>query len=232
MDWELSELGYDDHDKEVVRVNGNITYTATYESTYIEYKVVFKDEDGTVLSEALYHYGDTVVTPNDPTKASDNTYTYEFAGWDNEVVKVDGNTTYTATYESIYIEYEVVFKNEDGTLLSSNTYHYGDNVLVPENPSKPSDEAYSYGFAGWDSEVSECLGNKTYTATFTPLNVEYTIEFRNYDGTTLSTQIYHYGDTVKVGAGNVVDEEGFILLLHKGGFTIKKRCNACSFLCQ
>ena len=48
-----------------------MTYTATYTPTYIDYTVVFKNYDGTVLSTAKYHYGDTVEEPSAPTKPSD-----------------------------------------------------------------------------------------------------------------------------------------------------------------
>ena len=183
-------------DKEVVTVGGNAVYTATYTPTYIEYTIIFQNYDGTELSKATYHYGDEVATPETPSKPADNTYTYEFAGWDNEVVACAGDATYTATYNSIYIEYTVIFKNYDGTELSKTTYHYGDEVEVPETPSKPADNTYTYEFAGWDKEVVACEGDATYTATYDPVYIEYTIIFKNYDGTELSNTTYHYGDEV------------------------------------
>ena len=183
-------------DKEVVAVGGNAVYTATYTPTYIEYMVIFKNYDGTELSKATYHYGDEVATPETPSKPADNTYIYEFAGWDNEVVACAGDATYTATYNSIYIEYTVIFKNYDGTELSKTTYHYGDEVATPETPSKPADNTYTYEFAGWDKEVVACEGDATYTATYDSVYIEYTIIFQNYDGTELSKKTYHYGDEV------------------------------------
>ena len=45
-----------------------------------------------------YKYGDTVVPPEDPKRAADETYTYAFAGWTPEVVPVAGDAAYTATY--------------------------------------------------------------------------------------------------------------------------------------
>ena len=107
--------------------------------------------------------------PSTPTKPSDNTYSYTFAGWDNEVVAVTGNATYTATYTPTYIDYTVVFKNYDGTVLSTATYHYGDTVEEPSAPTKPSDETYDYGFSGWDKAVTTCDGDKIYTAQFTQI---------------------------------------------------------------
>ena len=88
-------------------------------------------------------------SPAAPSKAADHTYTYVFAGWDNEVVTCMGDTTYTATYDSIYIEYTVVFKDWDGTVLFEQVYHYGDEVIPPAAPSKPADKYYSYPFKTW-----------------------------------------------------------------------------------
>jgi len=185
-------------DSEVVSCNGHKTYTATYTTAYIEYTVVFKDWNGNVISSNEYHYGQSVTKPSNPTRDADNTYTYAFAGWDKTVTSCTESTVYTATYSSTYIEYEVVFKNYDGTILSTSKYHYGDTVVVPETPTKPADESYTYGFAGWDSEVTACLGNKTYIATFNPTNVEYTVVFKDHNGNVISSETYHFGDEVVV----------------------------------
>ncbi len=183
-------------DKEVINVVGDVTYTATYNATYIDYTVVFKNYDGTVLSSKTYHYGDTVAEPSVPTKPADNTYTYMFKAWDNNIVAVNGNAEYIAQFDSVYVEYTIVFKNYDGTVLSSKTYHYGDIVEDPLSPIKPADNTYTYTFKAWDKDVVNVSGDATYTATYDATYIEYTIVFKNYDGTVLSSTTYHYGDTV------------------------------------
>lgn len=185
-------------DKEVVDCAGDATYTATYTKEYINYTVVFKNWDGIVLSTKTYHYGDAVIVPANPTKAADSTYTYTFAGWDNAVVNCTGNATYTATYTPTYINYTIVFKNWNGTVLSTKTYHYGDNVIVPADPSKSADNTYTYIFAGWDKEIVNCAGDATYTATYTPTYINYTVEFEDWNGKVISSNTYHWGDTVTV----------------------------------
>ena len=184
-------------DKEVVSVAGNVTYTATYDATYIEYTIVFKNYDGTVLSSKAYHYGDTVAEPSTPKKAADNTYTYVFKSWDKNVVAVNGNAEYIAQFDSVHIEYTIIFKNYDGMVLSSKTYHYGDAVEEPKSPVKPADNTYTYMFKAWDKEVVSVSGNVTYTATYEATYIEYMVVFKNYDGTVLSSKTYHYGDTVE-----------------------------------
>ena len=185
-------------DKEVTPVKGDETYTAVYEPVYIEYTVKFIDYDNTIISEKTYHYDDTVILPDDPVRQPDNIYSYEFIKWSPEINTVKGNATYKATYESAYIEYTVRFVDYDGTLISENVYHYGDTVVLPDNPTREKDDEYTYTFAGWDKEVKACTGNETYTAEYTTDENVYTIIFRNYDGKAINTSIYHYGEEVTV----------------------------------
>ena len=153
-------------DKEVTSVKGNADYTAVYTDEYNKYIVRFLNEDGTVILKSTYHYGDDVVVPVAPAKTADETYTYKFAGWDKEVTSVKGNTDYTAVYESSYIDYTVRFLNEDGSVITETTYHYGEDVTVPADPAKAADETYTYTFAGWDKEVTSVKENVDYTATY------------------------------------------------------------------
>ena len=77
----------------------SVTYKANYTSTYINYTIKFLDYDDTVISNVNYHYNDTVVEPEAPTREADNTYTYVFAGWDKAVSKTaTESVTYKATY--------------------------------------------------------------------------------------------------------------------------------------
>ena len=187
-------------DQEVTVVGGNKTYTASFTPVYIEYTVEFKDQNGNTLSTNTYHYGDEVTAPSNPTKAADNTYTYAFAGWNKEVVACDGDATYTATFTPTYIEYTVEFKDFGGETISSSTYHYGDAIVVPANPTRAADLLGTYSFKGWDKAIVACAGNATYTATYDITYINYTVTFKNYDGSTISTKTYHYGDTVTVPA--------------------------------
>ncbi|MBQ6650015.1 MAG: InlB B-repeat-containing protein, partial [Atopobiaceae bacterium] len=88
---------------EIVPATENATYTAQRTQALRQYPVTFVDEDGsTVLKdETLYDYGtpaSDIVQPATPTKPSDATNDYTFAGWDPELAEVTGDATYTATY--------------------------------------------------------------------------------------------------------------------------------------
>ena len=187
-------------DKEVTSVKGNVDYKAVYEPSYIDYTVRFLNEDGSVITEATYHYGEDVVVPADPAKEADETYTYTFAGWDKEVTSVKGNTDYTAVYTDEYNKYIVRFLDEDGTVILKSTYHYGEDVVIPANPAKAADETYTYTFAGWDKEVTSVKGNTDYKAVYESSYIDYTVRFLNEDGSVITEATYHYGDDVAVPA--------------------------------
>ena len=92
------------------------------------------------------------------------------AGFDNTKV---GTNTLTVTYEGKtttlnveIVKAKVVFKLDDGTVISEQEYLYGDTVAVPVNPTKPADSNGYYAFVGWDKEVTVCQGDATYTAVF------------------------------------------------------------------
>ena len=65
------------------------------------------------------------------------------------------------------VGYTVTFKDEDGTVLSSDVYESGATVTVPAAPAKPYDSSRHYSFKGWDKTVVPATADATYTATYT-----------------------------------------------------------------
>jgi predicted nucleic acid-binding protein len=176
-------------------VTGNAVYTATYTATPNQYTVTFKDEDGSVLDSRKWDYGTIpAYTGGTPAKAADAHYTYTFAGWDKAVVAVTGDATYTATYSSTVRQYTVTFKDEDGSVLDSREWNYGTTPSCTE-PTKASDAQYTYTFAGWDKEVVAVTGAATYIATYTTALNQYTVVFKDEDGSVLDSREWNYGTT-------------------------------------
>ncbi|MBR6022775.1 MAG: hypothetical protein IK066_10230, partial [Kiritimatiellae bacterium] len=68
------------------------------------YAVAFVDEDGSVLKKAVQYpegtAADDIVQPAEPTKAADERWVYEFAGWTPPLAEVTTNATYGATYRA------------------------------------------------------------------------------------------------------------------------------------
>jgi len=139
----------------------------------VEFTIIFKNWDNSVLATQTYHYGDPVVLPENPTRPADNTYTYTFNGWNPAVVTpVVGDATYTATYTSTYINYTitVVASPTGGGNVGGggNSFHYGDNAYLTATANT------GYTFSHWNdgntnaTRTVTVTGNATYTATFTP----------------------------------------------------------------
>lgn len=196
----------------------------TVQDEYV-YRIVFKNYDDTILSEKTYHYGDEIDIPENPTKSADNTFTYTFVGWDKEVVNCVGDAVYTATYTSAYRDYNVVFKDWNGDVLSTKTYHYGDQVTKPTDPTKAADNIYIYTFCGWDSPVVDCAGDAIYTATYTATYIDYTVVFKNWDGSVISEKSYHYGDIVVVPSEPTREDDGNYTYTFKGWDKTVVNCN-------
>ena len=142
--------------------------TDTFDVEITTATVRFVDYDGRELSSGEYMYLDPVAVPENPERPGDETYTYTFAGWDKTVEACTGDAVYTAVYTPVYIDYTVTFRNADGSLISSRTYHYGETVEIPAEPEKPADVPENYVFKGWGSEISVCTGDAEYTAVFEP----------------------------------------------------------------
>lgn len=63
-----------------------------------DYTVCFLNEDGSVVAEKTYQYGD-VVSCKEPDKPGDNSSAFRFAGWDKPIVRCSGDAVYTAVFE-------------------------------------------------------------------------------------------------------------------------------------
>ncbi len=197
-------------------VTSNVTYTATYTASTRQYTVTFVDEDGeTVLKEATaYDYGtaaDAIVKPDDPTKESTTSQTFEFAGWSPAVAEVTSNATYTATYTASTRQYTVTFVDEDGetVLKEATAYDYGtaaDDIVKPDDPTKESTASQTFEFAGWSPAVAEVTSNATYTATYTASVRTYTITWV-VDGVETTTQVAWHETPAYSGTPSKAEDE-------------------------
>lgn len=180
---------------EIAPVTGEATYTAAYSNTVNDYTIEFVDEDGTVLQSEVLPYGETPSFKGEtPTKAADAQYTYTFSDWDKAIEMVTGNATYTAVYSKVVNNYEVIFADEDGTVLQKETLPYGETPSFKgEDPIKAEDEAYTYTFSGWDKDIEAVSGDVTYTAVYTKTIKKFMVTFVNEDGTVLQSTEFSYG---------------------------------------
>ncbi len=84
-------------DREIEPVSADTVYNAVFDSTLRVYAITFFNSDGTVYQTAEYNYGDTIIPPADPVKASP-LGVYTFTGWYPELTSVKGNMNFTAQF--------------------------------------------------------------------------------------------------------------------------------------
>ena len=148
-------------DNKTTKVTEDVTYTAVYDKTVNKYVVTFVNEDGKVLQTGEVEYG-TMPSYNGetPVKAATVEYTYTFAGWDQELARVQGDVTYTATYTAKkfekgdidYVYYKVTFNSNGGSEVVTQLVQEGYTATIPEDPMRER-----YNFAGWyiDEELTK-----------------------------------------------------------------------------
>ena len=131
------------------------------------YTIVFKNWDGSLVSSNSYVAGEEILIPQNVTRPSDNVFDYSFVGWDKDVDEICGSSNeYVAQFEAKYREYNVVFKNTDGTIITSKTYHYGDLIEYPTLSSK-EENGKIYEFQGWSTNKEKVDGNLEIIANYT-----------------------------------------------------------------
>ena len=186
----------------------NITTDRTIKARYAtdpSVVVTFVNWDGTRLKQQYIAPGDSVADPVTteeiarPTRP-DNTQTqvyYVYAGWDKALTNIRTSTTITATFTAVQY-YLVTFRNQTeagGNTLYETRVDSGASVIDPvvsgdiETPTRTPELTYNYIYKGWDSALStNVTSNLTYTAQY-KTDRQFTVNFYDWDGTRLSTQL-------------------------------------------
>ena len=177
----------------VIGKNGNeeVIYLSTnfytLSQTKETYTIIFMDGDK-ILDEKEYEYGEIPVYDQIPTKEKDDKYTYEFIGWDSEIVEVTENHVYHTVWKKILNTYTVSFVIE-GKTIQTEELEYG---VLPTYKGDTPVKDENYEFIGWDQEISEVTKDTIYTAVFKKKTEKYTVSFM-IDNNLIQTEELEYG---------------------------------------
>ena len=143
-----------------------------------------------------------------PTKSSSSDdYVWRWDGWtmgsdatvlaNSDLPYVTENTTFTAHFYEKYYEYNITFKNDDGTVLESKNWIAGTTPSYEGTPTKNPTVDSTYEFNGtWTPDIATVSGSATYVANYTSHPRAYTITFLNYDMSLLGTAEVVYNGTL------------------------------------
>ena len=167
-----------------------VACTATEPKSYTVNFVV----NGEVVSSTVYEEG---ATPTAPTVEdySTNWMTYEFSGWDKEVVAVSGDVTYTAVFTSTVREYDVTFIYGGATTGTPVKVTWGATPDAPTTGLNYETVDKVYTFVGWDKTVGPVTQDVVYTARYKSVPQVYDVTFVYEGGNKTVTVPYEYGAT-------------------------------------
>lgn len=147
----------------------------SYNTLVAQYKVEFRNQDGTILDVQYVDKGSKPVDPltrednpiNTPTLVSTVSTDYTFAGWDTKLSDVFADTVILATYDETVRQYTVKYI-ANNSVLQTIKANYG--TVVTYNGDMPTytaeEAAYKYYlFDGWD-KGGYVSGDKTINAVF------------------------------------------------------------------
>ena len=179
----------------------DLTLYAKWEANIVNYVVEHYQQnvqgDGYTLKESSHARAavDSEVTPE----------VMKYKGFEEpktEKVTISGDGQTTVKYYYKRNVHTVTFDADSGTFAAEKgeddskivvTGRYGANIIVPKAPARTG-----YQFLGWDEEVEMTVPDKDLTYKAQWLKMEYTLQFKTGEGTSVSPIKGNYGDKISV----------------------------------
>lgn len=195
-------------DTDFSNVRADLTVKAQYQLN--QFTVIFQDWDDTVLSEQLVDWGNAAIVPAEPQRDG-----FTFIGWDISFSNVKSDLTVTALYDAN--KFTVIFKDYDGTLLSSQNISWGESAVAPENPIREG-----YKFTNWDTDYTNVKSNLIITALYEAINYSVRVSVNANQATVkaenLTTEVVMFEQTASNEAWAHYNEQVRITVVPKEGF--------------
>ncbi|MBR2936813.1 MAG: InlB B-repeat-containing protein, partial [Paludibacteraceae bacterium] len=108
--------------------------------------------------------------------------------------------------------FTITFVNEDGTVLQTGQVREGEMpAYTGATPTKAATAEHTYTFVGWTPELVPVTTDATYTATYSANMIpEFTVNFMDWDGTSLKTEKVRQGKSATAPADPVREGYTFI----------------------
>lgn len=189
----------------------DLTLYAKWEANIVNYVVEHYQQnvqgDGYTLKESSHARAavDSEVTPE----------VMKYKGFEEpktEKVTISGDGQTTVKYYYKRKVHTVTFDADSGTFAAEKgeddskivvTGRYGANITVPKTPTRTG-----YQFLGWDEDVEMAIPDKDLTYKAQWLKMEYTLQFKTGEGTSVSPIKGNYGD--KINAPENPTRKGYI----------------------
>lgn len=210
------EAGSIDAGEAFPAIKGEITFKAQFTETLLQFNVIYKREDGTIIEQQKKKWGETTAFPSPVASYEDETYTYTFDHWSpaTVVTTVTADATYTAYFDQAVKTYTIsnIGINPAGygsvSPTSVTSIPSGSSVTVNGNKitvngttitATPAANTaqYTYTFDHWNNVPATVTANVTnIEAVFTRTTNTYTITWNNWNGANLETDLgVEYGAT-------------------------------------
>ena len=151
--------------------------------------------DGEVYATQTLQYGAAITLKPEPTREG-----YTFSGWSTAPATMPAHdVTVSGTFT--IMTFTVVFKDYDGTVLSTQTVNYGAAAVAPADPTREG-----YTFAGWNQTFNYVTSDLEIVARYTQ-NTVYTVTFVDWNDAVISTQQVEEGHAAIAPANPV--REGY-----------------------
>ena len=189
-------------DKEVTVANADVTYTATYTKTAIEYTITFMDGEDVVAEVPFTVETTEIEVPAVPVKPG-----YENGAWGAyDLTKLENQTVTLSGYT--IAEYKITFVNGEDVVAEVPFTVETTEIQVPALPEGIEREHYTYAWGAYDLKDYK---NQTVEVVYTP--IEYKVEFVNDEGfmiaPTVKFTVENVGDVVFPDAPKDYQKEGY-----------------------
>ena len=156
IDWTYDEVGQTDSAlNDMKSITKNMAVYANFEGYDVYYKVRFWSGSDPLTIEQIILHGHSAQYPFDnPTKADNLHYKYEFTGWDYDYTAIYDSVGINALYNEIPKTYTMVYCDWNGDELAREDFQYGDPAKKnPTNLERPENATYIYQFSGkWQTQ--------------------------------------------------------------------------------